>query len=59
MQNKNKYLTCSKCVRTALDIQSGDTKISWDELGNSRPQCKDCLAELKSRLYPEANQNSS
>ena len=59
MQNKNKYLSCSKCIRTALDIQSGDLKIDWEELGNSKPQCKECLAELKSQLYPETHQNSS
>lgn len=57
-KNKNKNLSCSKCIRTALDIQSGNTKITWEEFERSKPHCKECLTELKSQLYPEASQNS-
>lgn len=56
-KNKNvmkeiKYSSCAKCIETALEIELGQTKKSWNDLGNGHPFCGTCIQELRKQFFP-------
>lgn len=54
MSHSKRYSSCSKCLESALEMDLNQEGISWEELGNSRPQCSPCLNALRGQFQDEA-----
>lgn len=61
MNSMNKdYSTCSTCLEKVIKLRSPcEDQASWDQIGQSLPQCEACIVALKEKYTSAAQENKA